>query len=72
MRDITVDKSWVLACDSESKHRYNWNVTPKEKVVGYKIPTEVHAACFFYNNFGVVHHEFIHVGQTVGSASFLC
>lgn len=27
---------------------------------------------FFYNNFSVAHHEFIHVGQTVGSASFLC
>jgi hypothetical protein len=48
------------------------NVTPKEKVVGHKIPAEVHAACFFNNDLGVVHHEFIHVGQTVDSASFLC
>jgi len=33
MRDITVDKSWVLACDSESKHQYNWHtiMSPQKK-----------------------------------------
>jgi len=52
MRGITVDESWVFACDSESKLKASvqlayHNVTPKEKVEGHKIPAEVCAACFF-------------------------
>jgi hypothetical protein len=73
-RVITVDESWVYGYDPETKQQFSlWKSpgSPRPKEARQSRSAIKSMLVVFFDNRGIVHHEFVPEGQTV-NAEFYC